>query len=811
MTGAARADAEDDDDSLESFLNDLLDGEGSNLLSANGAGWILNMMLGNTSGNPSNPQPTPAQLQAALTAQSKVLGQIQTQINNLANQLTNAQYAIQAQLENNQYDTQVSAASSGIATIQGWNRDICEYNSVATQYGWTVSGLPTGVIGFFPYIPSPEDDTLINEIRDPTYGASGQLDDLSAALMGENGSQGIISIYRESFWATMKAATGATPSTGIWTGTYLTSMHALVDYYINLAVSLFNSYVEAEHWNDKAVPADSQAESHIGKVYSQLQKYLPQWQHAATGDLPALPANQAIDVRIPPGTTTPPTTHNQWTIAPTTLPATNAGQYCANPGGLCLFNEWLPDPKDALPPVGGRIVPNIEPLNSYLVGPWQGWHVPTLDDWTTLVAPSCIAPPVGGSTTGPCNSGTLAGVDPNAGVAAWATAEGIPILQGQNITIPGGAATTTIFPVVVSDPTHPTDEVLTFNDPSSAAPFAPTPGTGENYAGNLALETTITEAPLNLPAPPSSASGSSKPAAPAVKTPARPSVGPHTGTAVKGPAPRATAKGTVGAIGQTTSFTTPGTCSTNNYVQPQGANAVRVVVNGAAGGAGYVDPPAGNRGGLGGQITMVIPLQPNAQLHAWVGGAGSDAHAGSWNGGNGGFGNGGNGGGADGNTSQLQGGGGGGGGLSGISADSNCTQWIAVAGGGGGGGEYDGNNSYTNYGGTNACADTSCGPNTITDYHGNGQGRPPAAADQFPLREPRESTPNSPWFRPRQVPGWRAERAAEAATPSPTAAAAALDGSAAAAAADPAPTSSTRARALGTKGNELPGAERLRR
>ena len=700
---------DDEDDPLWNFLTDLLSDAADTPVDG-GAGWVLDLLLGN---NPGGDKSDP-QLQSMLAAQSKQLTAIQNQLSSLAGQLTGAEYALKAQLAKSTYDTLVSQSQLGIGLIQSWTSGICALNASVTD--------PTVTK---PYTPDTGDLNLINDIRD---GALSALDALSDELLGSGaGSDGIIATYRNAYWATLQASTGQPPSTAIWTGAYLQSMHALQDYYLGLAVGMFNAYVEAVHWDtpnsSPALPAEHADK--ISQFYAQLNADVLAWTQAATSDLPAVPTDHAVDARTG-DVTKPGSTYNLWTITPTTLPGTNSSQYCAHPASLCVFNQWDPAAADTSV-AAGRIVPAVEPLATYLVtgaGGYSGWHIPASSDWTNLVKVSKVA-----------GTNTTSGLDPNDGVAAWAAAEQIPVLSAQQLTDPAQKLVSTIPPVVVADPTA---QVLTFNNPTSATPTAPLPPASQGYAGNLALETSLTAATPPIPAVPPTARNrvGNSPAAAAVPT--RLTRDDHHVDPVAQAAPATGGTASLrGTLNTATTFDTPGACTNNSYTQPRGANAVQVTVQGARGGSGSGNPAGNNRGGYGGQVTTTIPLQVGATIHIQVGGSGANAYT-KINGSGGGAGGSGGGatGGSDlGNTvggSPTNGGAGGGGGFSGISADSTCNQWLTIAGGGGGGGESTGSQTE-NYPGGNGCPDTTCSaPTPTTDHGGSIQTRGGGAGGSIP-------------------------------------------------------------------------------
>ncbi|WP_368496967.1 hypothetical protein [Herbiconiux sp. A18JL235] len=667
-----------------------------------GAGWLLNLMLGNNDDNQDD-----AQLLADQAAQQQQLNSIQASVNALANQLTNAEYAIQSQLTQTNYDLQVADENNNIANIQSSVQAVCELAADASTNN--VSN---------PYLPDSTDIDTITNLRD--YGKT-YLADLSNALLGSEGADGIIAVYRQAWWANATVSASEPPSQATWTSEYLASMHALLDYYVNLSGQLFNAYAEAVHWENAAAPGVQQLAQDdpqkIAEFYAQLQLDIPAWTEVATSNLPTIPDGTAVDFRSGDGGT-----YDLWTTDALQFPDTNADQYCENLVALCVYNVWQ---AAATPSVvaATTVVPSVIPVPDFLpTNPLGlgGWRVPTATDWEGWVAPTYAA-----------GTQNLQGLDPNDGVAAWASAENIPVLEAQSFAVPGGSIST-IPPVIVDNALN---GVFSFNDPSSASPTLMLPAAGGwvGYAGQLALVTSVTATAPPLPPVTPTAPGATgatgasdstaEPAGPQAAAPARLDLGDATGatpTTVKDAG--LTTQSTTGSLYSQTVFSSTSACSANAFTQPVGANAVTVIVSGGNGGAGIGDSGT-NPGAAGGQVTATIPLAPGATIYAQVGGNGGDASQQpidpsiapyQYVPGGGGFGGGAAGGG---NVIPVEGTGGGGGGFSGVAADSGCSQWLTVAGGGGGAGglaEHNGNS-----GGGNGCVVSGCAGQTPTQVDGD--------------------------------------------------------------------------------------------
>ncbi|GGL94341.1 Ig-like domain-containing protein [Nakamurella endophytica] len=689
-------DGDDEEKSIWSFITDAAKSAAQDKASA-GAGWVLNLVLGN---NGNQTEATQKQIEQELTDQRNQLNSIQTSVNALANQLTNAEYALKAQLANTQYDLEVSGSAGNIAAIQGMVQNVC---TLARNSATDSNAAP-----YLPY------DTDITHIRDIRANAATRLQNMSNSLLGDGG---IIASYRAAWWANQQARTGVVPSRALWTAEYVDAMHDLVDYYAGLAAQLYNAYAEATHWNSPAVPSHS-AEAltpgnpqDITDLYAQLRVDILAWTEAATANLPHLPKGTLVDWRTG-ATSGGTTTYTMWASSPVALPndpglgddpTTPTHAYCVDPRSLCVYHVWMPAAADNAVASSAVVAQAWTPVELALLSRPLGyadWRLPTEADWTGLVR---------ASYTGSGASRTLSGVDPAAGVATWAKGEDLPILQAQTVAGPTGQVTT-IPPVVVKDATA---QVLTFNDPKSAAPTAPSTPSTTGLAGRLALVRAVTTVPPDLPV---LAGTRSRVRPPAAAAPA-PVTGARTARTQRGAAPRArTTAAVVGTVGQPSTFTAPGSTCTTAYQQPFGANAISVTVTGAAGGSGG----RGSAGGHGSTVTAVLPLQPGGVLYPRVGGAGGNSSDG--------FdpstgkneavpGTGGTGGGGAGGGSPREWAGGGGGGLSGVSADTDCSQWLAIAGGGGGGGgiDEDGTTPHNDgLGGGNACQSTGCAGQTPT-------------------------------------------------------------------------------------------------
>ncbi|MCS5497429.1 hypothetical protein NY547_09290 [Cnuibacter physcomitrellae] len=688
------ADLGDEDSGIFDFItsvasNAVADG------ATDGAGWLLSLMLGNGGGDGDD-----SALLANQQAQQQQLDAIQASVNALADQLTDAEYAIKAQLTQSTYDELVASEDQNISAIQASVQAVCNLASEASTYNVTN-----------PYLPDSTDINTITTLRDSGLG---YLDDLSSALLGSNGAEGIIAVYRQAVWDGATISASSPPSQSTWTSAYLDAMHALLDYYVNLSGQLFNAYAEAVHWQNAASPGvDALAPDNsdkIGQFYTQLQLDILSWTDAATSNLPTIPEGTAIDFKSGSNGV-----YNLWTTEPVQDLGTNSNQFCLTPASLCVYNVWEASASPSSV-VSTTIVPSVIPVSNLLaMNPLglTGWRIPSAADWQSWVAPAYTG-------TGPTT--VLSGLDPNSGVAAWAAAEQIPVLTAQSFTVPEGGSIATIPPVLVDGDS---DSVYSFNDPASASPTTMTPATGTGYAGQLVLVTSLTATPPDLPA--------TVPTTTTTTTAGtRFSISAGTPTE-QAPTQTVTAPevlGTTGTLFQWTTFSSASSCSTNAFTQPAGANAVRVTVTGGTGGGGWAGG-SHNAGGSGAQISAVLPLSAGATIYAQVGANGGSGYQNGDNGegntywapGGGGFGGGGPGGQVIPTGIVFAGAGGGGGGFSGISADAGCSQWLTIAGGGGGaGGMYEHSSGSD---GGNGCVQTGCAGQSLDkvgDDTGGGTG-----------------------------------------------------------------------------------------
>ncbi|MCW2526184.1 MAG: Glycine rich protein, partial [Pseudonocardiales bacterium] len=638
---------------LQKFLSSLVENAGSTA-GSDGAGWVMNLILGK-SGNQS-PTPGEQEILKELGAQKTQLDTLQSSVNALANQLTSAQFAIQSQLTQSTYDELVGSASSNIAKIQSAVQEMC-YLSAESRV----------------YAPDGTDVARIQDIRE---NALGWLNALSAALVGIN-SQGIFEVYSEATWNALAPGATQQPNRVIFTPRYLASMKSLLAYYTSLAAQLFNVYSEAVHWQSDAhgaVPAvDLDNTDKIAQFNAQLVVYLNSWSKAATLDITGVAEGTVVDTRTVP--------MSIWTSTPAALAGVPSDRYCVSVVPLCLGKVWASDGKTQL---ATRIVPSVAPVAAYVTAQFPGKHVPTTKEWASLLGD------------------TAHGATASAGVANWATANAFPILESRSYTTPTGPAQT-VPPVVAAD-----GQVLTFNETPYAQPIAEKGENATGYAGYLAVVS-----PQVTAAPYKAGIVSGVPADDGVAV-ARDAATPIATTASDGT--QAAPTPTVGTLGQTTAFSAVG-CAAGAYQQPVGANAVKVTVRGASGGASKGERGHNLAGGGGAVVSATIPLGAGGVVYPQIGGRGQASQPFQQPGG-GGFGGGGTGGRAGGTTSSVPGTGGGG--MSGISADAECNEWLVVAGGGGGAGALwaeDGGGE-----GGSGCIVSGCAGHPVTTDGGGAAG-----------------------------------------------------------------------------------------
>lgn len=647
-------------------------------------GWLIDYTTGQ---NGSNPQATidGAEIDD-LNALSKQLSNLQLEVEQLSDAVS-ADYAeLASQLAGDSiwidYSNSAGATDESLGSIVSGIQNVCQIQNDLLE---TVRSTELTA----PALPSDQVDQL-NDIV--TYGNT-YVNQLDAILSGDSATgTGLFADYAQVLWY----AQGGAPSGTLLRGEMLTSMQSFVGSYIALLTQYLNAFAEAAHATPTASGPDALEDFYNDVYLFYVNKWASQW----TWNLPALDDAVAIDlVSLESGTSTGPGTDvsgggsvDLWMTGTSTLtgrtltpdsPVILGGSddvtYCAT-AGLCAVPIVAADGSRT---VANSIVRAPLDLSSYLAQPLSGvtgWQVPSSAQIGALVADrpfSVVGAPSGFPTPPP-----VAG-----GVGAWASAEDLPSLMPLTYVLaPTGAAYEVVPPVVTTD-----TQTVTLSATPYAGPVASgsAPGAGYTLGGQVLLVNEWTIAPLPFPAfgdtGGAASTASSRGPEGSIDTQRAPVPAPVTG--------RATAA--LGTTFASTTFEVPNQCSdgTHVFTQPDGANAVQVVVAGSGGDSGQ--PAFGQGGGAAGSgaiVSATIPLPAGANLFAGVG----SPLAGTGGGGPGGAAN----------TEESYTGGAGGG-LSQISLDSVCAVPLVVAGGGGGGGATV-NSGGTGGTGGNGCFLTGC-------------------------------------------------------------------------------------------------------
>lgn len=590
-----------------------------------GLGWLVNLIGGGNSDSRKIDE-----IQQEVDAMSNKIDGLYTAINGLCQQLQDVEATLLHAVKWNEYQGKLDLINQTLTAMQ---TDVT-----------TMSGIIATPVG------TPLGYDQINELIAIREHSIAYVNTINGFMMGGVPDfDTLIELYG-SFVEDDLDADGTVlgpAKTGFYAPQYLNPVSDHTEFYTGMMASALDLIAESNHADftdntGKHVPADvTTANTWI----QQGLKDIDRWNAKASNGIGRIPENTVVDAHHT-------NTMTIWTRNPLSLtPDPQRTAYCNDPVTFCFQNTYADDGtiwNTALLPALPSTVPAAiaSQFNTPLYDGFNNWRLPSVDDYRSLTA---------GAT---------------AGLTAWGKQRALDLLTGVSVTshyAGSDSDKTVIGPLLTSQAGKP--GVMASDSPTdNALTFHPSPTDGQNQTGGqLVLAATVEPKTLATTV---AATTTGVAPAPADARPTR---------AVSDPAAKSTVKGT---ISEPTTFNQPTACSAGTtYTVPNDATAVRIAVVGGDGGAGKLNNNSDSAGGRGGAVTTVMPVDAGTVLHIQVGAAGGDTTGGVAGGGQGG---------AtvpaswpDAKPGDHSGGGGG---ASGISADSGCSQWLAVAGGGGGGG-----------------------------------------------------------------------------------------------------------------------------